>query len=365
MKITRIDNKRWRIDFQYNNKRYRRTICGTQQMADQAIRHLKEKADKEKYGIPQPKKNVRFNEFKKTYIEQHSRHKRGHKTSLIHLKRLSSFFGDMSLVRITPDDVLKYMIEREKQVSAATVNREIAVLKTMFNKAIEWEKYGVERNPVKKVSFLEEESRRERILTPGEMEELLKKSQTSWRGHLPLFLVIALNTGMRKREILTLKWEHVDFKNRYLVVTKERSKSGKPRKVDMNSVVEEELRKAKRQGEYVFYNSKTGSHISHLAAPFKRVCKKAGIEDLTIHDLRHTAASYLVNHCGVDVVTVSKILGHSKIETTMKYLHPTSENRRKGVEGLGAIFNRARQKVDREASGSPTYKPATHLLYYN
>ena len=130
-------------------------------------------------------------------------------------------------------------------------------------------------------------------------------------------------------EVLSLTWDQVNFKERFIQVVSEKSKSGKGRKIPMNDVVCEELRKLKKDHDYIFYNKKTGSHIRHVKTAFWRACKKAGIKPdqdgnkLRVHDLRHTAASMLVNDCGIDIVTASKILEHSDIKTTMGYIHPT------------------------------------------
>lgn len=106
----------------------------------------------------------------------------------------------------------------------------------------------------------------------------------------------------------------------------------------MNDVVVEVLQKVEREIEFVFYNPKTKSHIKHLRTTFKRACKEAKIQDLTVHDLRHSAASFLVNDCGISIAIASEILGHSKLEMTMRYVHSTPEHRQLGVERLGEIF---------------------------
>lgn len=180
-----------------------------------------------------------------------------------------------------------------------------------------------------------------------------------------MFLLIALNTAMRKMEILSLKWEHVDFKKRFLVVTEDRAKSGKERKIPMNEVVFDALMKLARKHDYILYSPKTGTHIKNIKTAFWRACEKASIEGFTAHGLRHTAASYLVNDCGIDIVTAKEILGHEDIQQTADYIHPQESHKRFGVERLGEIFKTGRHKVDKPIDFVEIPKPATRSHQYN
>lgn len=92
----------------------------------------------------------------------------------------------------------------------------------------------------------------------------------------------------------------------------------------------------------MFYNSKTDERLKNIYKAFKAACKKIGLPDLRFHDLRHTTATLMVTD-GIDLVTVKDILGHSKIEMTMRYAHPTPENKRRAVAVLEAVF---RKKMD-------------------
>ncbi len=347
MKIIKVGEKKYKIDFTLYGKRKRHTIEGSRKAAEQAVVLLKEKIYRQKYGVPEPKKKIRFEDYAKIYEERYTMEKRAWRNEQYVLKRLKSSFKDQFLHEITVGDIERFKTKRKKDgLCNSTVNRELAVLKAIFNRAIDSEDYALIRNPVCKVDFLKEDSFRERRLSSDEIKRLLEASVTPWSKYLPLFLTIALNTAMRKSEILSLKWENVNFKRRYIEVTRERSKSRKTRKVPMNDVVIAALSKVKKTNQYIFFNPKTDSHIKHMKEAFNRACEKAGIEDCTPHDLRHTAASLLVNDCGVDIVTASKILGHSKIEMTMRYIHSSDEHKQRGVDMLGEIFKESRHKVD-------------------
>lgn len=91
---------------------------------------------------------------------------------------------------------------------------------------------------------------------------------------------------------------------------------------------------------------KIKERIKDVKTTFKAACRREGIRDLRFHDLKHTAATYMVTG-GVDLVTVAEILGHADIKMTMRYAHPTPENKRKAVNVLAAVFSKATWIEDR------------------
>lgn len=175
-------------------------------------------------------------------------------------------------------------------------------------------------------------------------------------------LIVALNTGMRRNEILSLKWKNVNFAKGFIFI--ENSKSGRSRDVPMNLLVCETLKDIKPVSEFVFFNPQTKSYIKDIKRSFKTACRKVDIKDLRFHDLRHTAASKMIE-TGTDIVTCSKILGHSDIKMTMRYCHPTFENMQKAVDMLGYMFKKTRHKVDTSAKVVDIKKPVTHLYLDN
>ena len=122
----------------------------------------------------------------------------------------------------------------------------------------------------------------------------------------------------------------------------------------MNKAVHETLRDHRKDpdSDFIFSNPETKTRLKDIAGAFATAKTKAGIKGLRLHDLRHTAASKMIE-AGVDLVTVSKILGHSTIQMTMRYAHPTPENMRQAVERLGEILDLSRQKVDTVSISMP------------
>jgi integrase len=266
------------------------------------------------------------------------------------LNNLKAFFkGDM-LRTIGAEKIERYKAKRKAEVSPASCNRELACLKTLFNKAVEWGR--LEASPAVKVKKLKENNTRERILSSAEAGRLIECASPELRP----VLIIALNTGMRKSEILGLRWQDVDFVRGFILIGD--SKSGKSRKLPMNKTVFEALRGIQRRSDYVFFNPETETHIKGVTRLFAAALKTAEIRGVRLHDLRHTAATKMVE-AGVDLVTVSKILGHSSIQMTMRYAYPTPENMRMAVSRLGEMLDLTRQKVDRPADAGLESRPIT------
>lgn len=108
-------------------------------------------------------------------------------------------------------EIESYKLKRIKEVSGSTVNRELTILKAMYNKAIDGEEWGIERKLVNKVDFYQEKNFDVKILSKDEIKRLLETVERSKNPDFKNFLTISLNTGMRKIEVLKLKWANIDF----------------------------------------------------------------------------------------------------------------------------------------------------------
>jgi integrase len=249
------------------------------------------------------------------------------------LNQLTAFFGKERQFReILPADIEGFKLHRRKQVSGSTVNRELALLKRMFNLAIAWDDY-LGSNPVKKVKFFQEITCGNRVLSPEEENRLL----ASATPYIQDVVVFALNTGLRIGDILSLPWKSVDFENNLLTVLTQ--KTQKTREIPINAKTRRVLEywALGRKNEFVFYNHETGHRFVDLDTGLKLACKKAGIEGITWHRLRHTFTTRLLEQ-GVDVVTVQQLLGHSTVLVTMRYAHPNLDSKRHAtakLEGFG------------------------------
>jgi integrase len=245
------------------------------------------------------------------------------------------YFGGKKLTQITPWAVDKYKSKRlkdesrlKREITRSTVNRELACLKTMLNFAVGegW----ISKNPLSGYRLFREKLNKLRVVTPEEFQKVYGEASE----FLKPILVTALNTGMRRSEILGLKWENVDLNKGYIRV--EETKNNEPRNISINKTLNKALMsvKYKASGEYVF--SREGVPARTFKTAFNAAIRRAGVQRFTFHDLRHTFASNLVM-AGVDLATVQELLGHKSILMTKRYSHPTPEHKKQAVEKLDTI----------------------------
>jgi len=218
----------------------------------------------------------------------------------------------------------------------ATMNRELATLKAILNKGVAWG--FLNHNPAIKVKMLPEPKGRTRFLTVEEVSALLNAATP----HLRPVLIMALETGMRRGEILKLKWSDVDMKNSMIYVSD--TKTGVPRHVPMSNHLRETLKALPRRlgVDHVFAGrgKATGKPFDDVRTSFRNALVRAGITEFRFHDLRHTAASHMVM-AGIPMKTVGEILGHSTPVMTERYSHLTPEHKRRAIEILSTCYNSA------------------------
>ena len=160
-------------------------------------------------------------------------------------------------------------------------------------------------------------------------------------------LKLALTTGMRQGEILKAKWRDANFRLGTLRVPAENAKSKKERVVPIDPDLAAELDSLKRNDDYIFSNPDTGTRRKDVREAFRLACETAKIktgrgQGLVFHDLRHIAAYHLVKV--TDIVTASKILGHSSLDMTLRYVHPTEKDKHQAVDRVAENLFRGRQK---------------------
>ncbi len=266
-----------------------------------------------------------------------------------HLHTLKAFFKNKILRDTTPKDIEDFKSSRLETLKPATVNRELSTLRNIINLAKRWKKYYGE-NPVSVSGLLTEDNQRDRILSFEEEERLLAHSA----DHLKPILITALNTGMRRGEMLSLKWNNVDFDNNIFIITAINNKSKKIKRVPINSLLRKMLLELKvenqKKSEFVFLND-DDNPVKDIKTAFLNACMRAGISGLRFHDLRHTAGTRM-SESGVGIVAISKILGHSSVELTMKrYLHP-EDSLREAVEKLADLNQYGRRNGRNEKEGN-------------
>jgi len=374
---------RWSIDITFKKpeggyKRIRQDFPTKSEACDH-LNLLRARKAARKLGLERPELNggeTLFKDFAEKFISTYSIHKRkktriSHRTCLNSLLR-SELFQEKKLIDITPETISDYMAVRgaEKMVSA---NRELMFLKLLFRKAVEWGKLG--RNPAACQRKFDEPEAKIRPLADGEAKRLILAAAP----HLKPILTVLLSTGMRKTEVLKLRWAYegwdadgangnsiVDLDGRRIFIPGNLAKNHRDREIPLSAELLSLFKdmREKSRGELVF-------NVKEIRKSFKTAVKAARIKrPVRIHDLRHTAASRMIE-AGVDIVSVSELLGHSDLKITLRYCHSSTKTKKEAVEKLSQIYMPAVKKAKAGTSTRQNMtivqipKPVSYRQTYN
>lgn len=240
-------------------------------------------------------------------------------------------------------DVEKWRDSQRQKKKASSINRSL----TAFRAMLRWAK---ERDiimscPVieKKLKSLPETDSREiiRYLSPEERNRLFialdEREKRQGKDYLKPAVILSLNTGIRRKALLSLTWEDVNFHTRMITLRSSTSKKQKLDHVPLNSLAYKTLSEWKKlqkdDNPLVFPNPKTGSKMHDCRNSWKKLLRDAEIENFRWHDMRHDFASQLVMR-DVSILTVKKLMTHSKLEMTLRYAHLAPKKRKEAVEKL-------------------------------
>jgi len=267
---------------------------------------------------------------------------RSHQSMKVFLKALVEHFGAKRIKSITHSDLENFKLERLKTTtvrgserSITSVNRELQLMRAVLNfaKRNGW----TVNNPFEQGESLisqAQENRRDRVLSREEEMRLLAACNGR-RAHLRSILICALDTGMRRGEILQLRWKDVNIEEGIITIRATTTKTMRPRSVPMSTRLREELKRMKEKApddtEFLVFG--IDSDVKH---GFTSACEKAGIEDFHFHDCRHTATTRLAQS-GLSPLEVMRITGHSQLTTLTRYFNQTNEQLKKAAAALDAF----------------------------
>jgi len=335
----RKDSNVWWMSFTANGKSYRISTDTTdKKLADKILAKVKTLITEGKWFEVDVARSHSFDELMERYSREVITTKavRTQETNRIQLSHLLSFFGGLTLDKITPESISQYRFKRiSKGVKLQTVKYELVLLSHAFNFAQrEWQ--WVRSNPMKFIKMPRQDNQIERWLTYEEQERLLPCCE-DWLKQIVLF---ALNTGLRMNEIFELTWKNVDMARKTVTVMESKNKEKRTLPLNDNAVdilktVLSESKVLNVEG-YIFTLKGRKLIKQQLQYYFNKAVKQAKIAHFRFHDTRHTFATRLVQE-GVDLYKVSKLLGHKDIKTTQRYAHHYPESLRSAVDILGGI----------------------------
>ena len=267
-----------------------------------------------------------LSELSERYLEFVKQNKKSHDIDERYLRiHLLPKFGDLHLDQLKRDEIMEWLNSKVAEGYAqATVNRWQVILGYMMRLAKQWDIPGAERNPLEGVRQKDPQNRIERFLSPAETARLRKAVEESPNPMLKYIVALLLLTGCRKRELLDAKWDEVNLEKKVWRIPT--SKTGKPRHVPLSEDAIAVLKAVPRFEKclYIVPNPQTLKPFQSIFRSWDSARRAAKVGDCRIHDLRHSAASNLVNS-GQSLYVVAKVLGHSQTRTTERYAHLDSK----------------------------------------
>ena len=258
--------------------------------------------------------------------------------------------GELPISEVDRSRVAKFHYGLRETPQAA--NNAVRILSRMFSMAEAWELAPPGRNPCRAVRRYKE-VRRERFLTPGEYREVgrvLKEAEANGSVSPPAAAALRLLmlTGCRKNEIVRLRWDDVDRGARELRLRE--TKTG-PRSVPLTPAVEAVLDGIPRNGDnpWVIAGKKGGAHMVNVDAVWMRLRAKAGLEDVRIHDLRHSWASRALA-IGESLSMIGKLMGHGQVATTARYAHLARDTEKASAAKVGGSIGADILGLDADAA---------------
>lgn len=352
MAIFKRGNVYW-YQFFFRNQRFQRsTRQGNRRTAlDMQAAHRAALARGE-VGIKQPKRVPAFgaamNEFLAHSKSEHTAHPNTHQRLVVSSVPLLRYFKKIPLDRISVDDVEAYKKHRMTQKSShtkrllkpATVNRELACLRSLFNFYLRQEVLSA--NPVSRIRFLVENNEQTRVLTFEEQDLFLAACSQPLRDCAGLLL----ETGMRPDEVYHLRVENVNLKLGWVFNPSGKTKAAK-RKIPLTTVATAILHRRieTAEGPYVFGSPDDPTRsITKLNKPHGTAVKRSGVNWFRLYDLRHTFATRAIES-GMDLITLAAILGHSRIVMVQRYAHPAEQHKVEAMRRMEQVFlTRQQQK---------------------
>ena len=316
--------------------RYESTKTSSQKEAEYLLTcRKKEVREGNKPEVKKMAKDLKFRELAREYLIWAERQK-SFDSKKYFIEGLLRTFGNLPIREFSNRLIDQYQTEKLKSWKPATVNRYIACLKHMFTKAVEWEMVSEEvLKKVRKVKQLSENNGRLRFLSSEECQALIKACDP----HLKPIVITALNTGMRRSEILKLRWDQVDLKHGFILL--EVTKSGARREIPINETLRETLEVLPRhiKSPFVFWSGEKGKPYQGVKRSFNSAVRRGGLKDFSFHDLRHTFASHLVM-AGVDLASVKELLGHKTLTMTLRYAHLAPSHKVRAMVILNEVLNK-------------------------
>jgi integrase len=289
--------------------------------------------------------SISFSQLIRRYLVEVSSTKRSERADRTNAQHPLKFFGEQRIDTIKPQDIYRYQDWRKsfpgrygKPISGATINRERALISHAMKWAIRWG--YIEKNPVTGTEGFKE-NKRDRYITDEEFEAIKNVARSiPEAAHLPEIMDALYYTVQRSGKIFDLRWSQINLDERKITFKGDSETKKVPNEIWINQPLFELLLRLKAQrslqkvvGPYVF-QKRDGKPYKSVRKTWSNCCRKAGVLDARVHDIRHKAITDM-GRKGYSLQEIAKAAGHSQISTTMRYTHLRAEDTREALESLG------------------------------
>ena len=271
--------------------------------------------------VKQKRNEMTYSEFFMQYYYPYIKPRRRSAKAYLQMfnTQIQKAVGDIKVSQLTKGQVQTFHnYLREQGLANGTANRYLQLIKSSLNYGINMEIIDIKRNPAVGIPLFDEQGR-ERYLSQEELSRLLPVLIEDG-GQIAKITRFLLATGLRLGECLNCEWSHIDIKNKVMVIPSTRSKSKKTASIPLNGAAIQVLGECDRDIDYPFANLKTKAPYISIKKGFKKLMDQAGLESVTAHVMRHTAASMMIN-AGQSLYSVQAVLRHSSSQVTEKYAH--------------------------------------------
>lgn len=328
---------RWYIDYYLPDGRRKREAVGhidkvTRTLAEKALKARAGEIVQDKFDLAKTKKPIQFNTLLDKYLNWAKDHHKRPERDFAAAKPLLSFFGGKLISNLNLWMVDKYKSQRKAEgKKPETINKELGLLRRMFNLAIEWK--TIVHNPIQGIKLLKVPKFIPRVIKEEEFQRLYHAASP----HFKPILLCGYLTGMRKGEIEKLPWKDVNFEDSSIYVNE--TKNNESRIIPISDTLKDTLLELKEhsKSDFVFTTHEGNPYSSNTAwkRAWNTALKKSGIGKCRFHDLRHTFCSNLIVGEKEDFATVMELTGHKDIRMLKRYSHTREEAKKAAIEKLG------------------------------
>lgn len=287
--------------------------------------------------------------FADSYLPHVKHHKRSWKKDEgLFRMHVQETFGAIRLNELRRQEVQTFHVGLlKKDLSSASADHVVKLIRQMMNKAVEWEVIPV--SPITRIKLFNKDNRVEHYMDAEQLQGLLTVLQSDDNRSVCNVALFLLATGARLNEALDATWDQVDTQSRVWRISAATSKSKRVRSVPLNDSAIELLdvlrsQDPDRKHAHLFISGRTGGRLVYVHKVWDRIRTKAGLPQLRLHDLRHQYASFLVNS-GRSLYEVQKILGHSSHSVTERYAHLSSTSLMDAANSASAMIKGAMHRV--------------------